>query len=213
MRKQKRIFVMAALLFSFLCFPAGKMLAASNATEVLLSVEQSFEQKSFEKEADLIGNYELRALDAGFPMPEDSQNGIYSFSLKGAQANKIISLQFDRDGVYRYQLTQTTKEKENYLYDRSSYMISAYIKNSEAGEMSAQVIVEKNDGKKYGELKFYNSYNEKIPNSSKSSKPTDLTDKIQTGDSADIIMYAVIAAVGLMLIVVIGYFKRNSRKE
>lgn len=51
--------------------------------------------------------------------------------------------------------------KENYTYDRSSYIIAVYIKNGENGKLVPQVIAEKNDGKKYGELMFYNSYNKR----------------------------------------------------
>ena len=34
-------------------------------------------------------------------------------------------------------------------------------KNGENGKLVPQVIAEKNDGKKYGELMFYNSYNKR----------------------------------------------------
>lgn len=51
--------------------------------------------------------------------------------------------------------------KENYTYDRSSYIIAVYIKNGENGKLVPQVIAEKNDGKKCGELMFYNSYNKR----------------------------------------------------
>ena len=37
MKKNRQILVLAALLFSFLCFPADKVLAASNVVEVPLS--------------------------------------------------------------------------------------------------------------------------------------------------------------------------------
>ena len=76
--------------------------------------------------------------------------------------------------------------------------------------MVPQVIAEKNDGKKYGELMFYNSYNKKVDNPSKPSKPGE---QIQTGDRTDIKMYVMIASIALMLIVVLGYFKRNDQKE
>ncbi|MTQ69437.1 hypothetical protein GMD08_10065 [[Ruminococcus] torques] len=46
-------------------------------------------------------------------------------------------------------------------YDRSSYIIAVYIKNGENGKLVPQVIAEKNDGKKCGELMFYNSYNKR----------------------------------------------------
>ena len=54
-----------------------------------------------------------------------------------------------------------SENKENYTYDRSSYIIAVYIKNGENGKLVPQVIAEKNDGKKYGELMFYNSYNKR----------------------------------------------------
>ena len=59
--------MLAALLFSFLCFPADKVLAASNVVEVPLTVKQNFEENSNEKGIDLTGTYEFRALDIGIP--------------------------------------------------------------------------------------------------------------------------------------------------
>lgn len=117
-------------------------------------------------------------------------------------------------GVYRYHLVQTSKDKENYTYDRSSYIIAVYIKNREKmGNWIPQVIAEKNDGKKYGELMFYNSYNKKVDNPSKPSKPSKPAEQVQTGDSTDIKLHVMIASVALMLIVMLGYFKRNNQKE
>ena len=126
-----------------------------------LTVKQNFEENSNEKGIDLTGTYEFRALDIGIPMPGDSDNDRHVFVLDGNNAEKMISLQFQHGGVYRYHLVQTSKDKENYTYDRSSYIIAVYIKNGENGKLVPQVIAEKNDGKKYGELMFYNSYNKR----------------------------------------------------
>ena len=92
---------------------------------------------------------------------------------------KMISLQFQHGGVYRYHLVQTSKDKENYTYDRSSYIIAVYIKNGENGKLVPQVIAEKNDGKKYGELMFYKSYNKKVDNPSKPSKPSKPAEQVR----------------------------------
>ena len=120
MKKNRQILVLAALLFSFLCFPADKVLAASNVVEVPLTVKQNFEENSNEKGIDLTGTYEFRALDIGIPMPGDSDNDRHVFVLDGNNAEKMISLQFQHGGVYRYHLVQTSKDKENYTYDRLS---------------------------------------------------------------------------------------------
>lgn len=111
MKKNRQILVLAALLFSFLCFPADKVLAASNVVEVPLTVKQNFEENSNEKGIDLTGTYEFRALDIGIPMPGDSDNDRHVFVLDGNNAEKMISLQFQHGGVYRYHLVQTSKDK------------------------------------------------------------------------------------------------------
>lgn len=126
-----------------------------------LLIGRILENNADEKGIDLTGTYEFRALDIGIPMPGDSDNDRHVFVLDGNNAEKMISLQFQHGGVYRYHLVQTSKDKENYTYDRSSYIIAVYIKNGENGKLVPQVIAEKNDGKKYGELMFYNSYNKR----------------------------------------------------
>ena len=63
--------------------------------------------------------------------------------------------------VLHFHISDNRIDKENYTYDRSSYIIAVYIKNGENGKLVPQVIAEKNDGKKYGELMFYNSYNKR----------------------------------------------------
>ena len=110
MKKNRQILVLAALLFGFLCFPADKVLAASNVVEVPLTVKQNFEENSNEKGIDLTGTYEFRALDIGIPMPGDSDNDRHVFVLDGNNAEKMISLQFQHGGVYRYHLVQTSKD-------------------------------------------------------------------------------------------------------
>ena len=115
MKKNRQILVLAALLFGFLCFPADKVLAASNVVEVPLTVKQNFEENSNEKGIDLTGTYEFRALDIGIPMPGDSDNDRHVFVLDGNNAEKMISLQFQHGGVYRYHLVQTSKDTPSIL--------------------------------------------------------------------------------------------------
>ena len=207
MKKNRHIFILVALLFSLLCFPVDRVLAASDVVEVPLTIKQKFENSSNEKEIDLTGTYEFRALDVGISMQEGSNNERYDFILDGNNAEKMISLKFQHGGVYRYQLVQTSKDKENYSYDRSSYIITVYIKNGEKGKLISQVIAEKDDGKKYAELIFYNSYN----NPSKPLKPTDSP---QTGDMSNIKMHAAIALISLSLIIILLYcLKRDSHKK
>lgn len=121
----------------FLCFPADKVLAASNVVEVPLTVKQNFEENSNEKGIDLTGTYEFRALDIGIPMPGDSDNDRHVFVLDGNNAEKMISL---RSSMAEYTVIiwfKQVRNKENYTYDRSSYIIAVYIKNGRKWEIGS----------------------------------------------------------------------------
>lgn len=219
MTKSKRIFVFAALLFSILCFPADQVQAESDTAEVPLKIQQSFEVKNNGKEADLTGNYEIRAMDADTPMPEGTKKDRYSFSLKGQKAETTISLRYVHAGVYHYQLLQTTEDKELYQYDRSCYDITVYVENGKDGRLIPQVTAKKEDGKKYGKLEFQNTYLGKKTESSQPSKPggTDLSGQtakpVKTGDSSNITWYALTAAGALLLIMIFAITVKHKRKN
>lgn len=216
MRKNKQILVFV-LLFSFLCFLVKQIFAAAYETEVPLTVKQSFEVKNPAEEMDFTGNYEFRALDQEAPMPENTKNGIYFFSLNGEQVETTFSLQYLHAGVYHYQLVQTTAEKERYQYDKNCYEITVYVKNGENGELVSEVVAEKGDGKKCGDLEFQNSYQGNPPESSEPfnpSKPDDPSKPVKTGDTTPVLAYVGIAAGSLLLIATLAYFrKRNQKKQ
>ena len=65
------------------------------------------------KELILLELMNFGALDIGIPMPEDLIMIVHVFVLDGNNVKKMISLQFQHGGVYRYHLVQTSKDKEN----------------------------------------------------------------------------------------------------
>ncbi|MED9966550.1 MAG: FctA domain-containing protein [Blautia sp.] len=216
MRKSKRIFVLAVLLFCFLSFPGSQVFAAPDMAEVPLTVKQSFVVKNPAKEMDFTGNYEFRASDKEAPMPKGAKDGVYSFSLNGEQTETTIYLQYSHKGVYRYRLIQTTKDRELYQYDRSCYEISVHIKDGENGKMIFQVVAEKGDGKKSGELEFRNSYQGNAPGDSEPSNPSDYDEQnepVKTGDTTPIMVYVLLAAGALLLIAVLAYFRKHRQKK
>lgn len=200
MKKNRHVFVLIALLFSLLCSPLDRVLATSTVAEVPFTIKQNFEYSNTQKEIDLTGTYEFCALEDNTPMPENSMNEKYDFILDGTNAKKTIVLQFQQGGVYRYQLVQTSKDKYNYTFDRSVYLITVYITNGDKGELIPQVIAEKNDGKKYGELEFYNSYTKDISKTPNSSKPTDPP---RTGNVTNIKLNLAIALCSLLVIIML----------
>lgn len=216
MRKSKCILILITLLFSFLSFSGKQVFAMSDVVEIPLTIKQEFIVKAPEKEINLTGTYEISAMDQNVPMPEDAKNGSYSFSLQGEQAETTISFFYTHAGTYQYQLKQITAERECYQYDKSCYAITVYVKNAENGKLFPQVMADKGDGKKSGELKFENVYQGKESGSSKPSRPGN-TDKpgkpVKTGDTANIMMYACIVAGMFLLIVVLIVLKRHKWKK
>ena len=213
MKKSKRIFILTALLFSFLSFPVSQVFATPDMAEVPLTVKQSFVVKNPAKEMDFTGTYEFCTTDEEAPMPEGTKDGIYSFSLNGEQTETTIDLQYLHAGVYHYQLDQTTAEKKGYQYDKSCYDITVYVKNGENGELIPQVVAEKGDGKKCGDLEFLNSYQGKKPGASAPSDPSKPNKLVKTGDTTHIMAYVGIAAGSLFLILALVYFRKHKQKK
>ena len=207
MRKSKQIVLLTALLFGFLCFPVNQVFASPNMAQVSLEIKQKFVVKNPMKEMDFTGNYEFCALNQEAPMPENAKDGRYSFSLNGEQAETTLLLQYAHAGVYRYQLKQTTTEKEKYQYDKSCYEITVYVKNGENGEVISEVVAEKEDGRKSGELEFQNSYLRNLP------KPNNPSQPVKTGDTTPIMIYVFVVAGSLFMIGMLVGTRKHIHKK
>lgn len=213
MKKSKRIFILTALLFSFLSFPVSQVFATPDMAEVPLTVKQSFVVKNPAKEMDFTGTYEFCTTDEEAPMPEGTKDGIYSFSLNGEQAETTIDLQYLHAGAYRYQLEQIIAEKKGYQYDKSCYDITVYVENGKNGELIPQVMAKKGEGEKSGELEFLNSYQGEKTETSTLSDPSKPNKPIKTGDTTHIMVYVGIATGSLCLILALIIQKNIARKN
>lgn len=95
----------------------------------------------------------------------------------------------------------------------SCYDITVYVKNGENGELIPQVVAEKGDGKKCGDLEFLNSYQGKKPGASAPSDPSKPNKLVKTGDTTHIMAYVGIAAGSLFLILALVYFRKHKQKK
>lgn len=131
--------------------------AASGSTRVILSVTQSFINRSASQVNDLF-QYELTPLEEGNPMP-GSDGARYSFSIRGSGKKLLLPITFDKVGVYRYQLRQIIPEKKRkgYSYDEQVYTVEVYVTNA-VSSLTATTVVNSKDGEKAGEIFFENSY-------------------------------------------------------
>lgn len=210
-------FCLLALLFAFTIFSNNAVYAKEIQAYVLLPVSQEFIVKNaVSNTLDKTGKYELTAMKKDCPMPSGSQDGKYIFTIEDTVGQTTIPLTYVHGGVYRYQLQQTTREAENYTYDRTCYTINVYIKNGESGQLIPQIIVTNEQGEKCEEIMFQNSYTGKvIPNNEiKKTEGGNLqsNDSPRTGDIANIGVWLGVMLVALACILGVVAMQKKSNK-
>lgn len=185
-------------------FINDKVYASNNYVKVPLVVEQFFDlPEGTEKEVDLTSEYVLRGLSENATFPENNNQDRFSFKLNGKRKNITIPLEYMRAGIYYYELEQTTKDKENYIFDRQTYKITVYVKNGETDQLRAQVIVENQDGKKSGKIEFHNRYLLKSTSSSQQNL------EVKTGDEQKVYIWYLVASVSVCIILVMIVMKKK----
>lgn len=208
-RNIKEKVIRTMLLLNFIIFSVGKVHASTNEVVVDLPIQQIFKvEKNGSNQLKLIGTYEFTRLTRESPMPNGSNdNDVYPFTMDGKNVTKKLSITFDHEGVYQYRLFQTTKDSEKYIYDKSNYTITVYVKNGADGKLISEVIAEKVDGKKCEELSFQNCYEEKRTSNTQTQKP------VQTGDNTYNDMWLMIYSGSILGIIIFVKKKYIGNRE
>lgn len=154
----KRMIIGGGAVFLLASARSGIYAAEKDGAAVELSVHQTVYEEETSEELEGLFEYDLTALEEGSPMPDDSQNNIYSFSMSGTENRKIGPMIFSHGGIYRYEVKQNISgKKENYRYDETVYTVEVYVKNEEHG-LTAEVIVLNEAGSKCESIQFENTY-------------------------------------------------------
>ena len=103
--------------------------------------------------------YQFEALDNDCPMPSNSQNNNYYFTMSNNDQTHI-DLQFTHAGIFSYQLSQVVNDENNQMtYDDTKYQLDIYVKNTNDGGLIASVIAYLENGNKTGVIQFQNELN------------------------------------------------------
>lgn len=197
------------LLFSLMIFSGSKIYASDSKLEIPLSIVQTFKVENISPEkVNQIGIYKLSAMNSETPMPEDSIDGNYIFSIKGNNKQVTIPLEYVHGGIYSYKLQQITEDTKNYVYDRTSYTITVYIKNGEGGQLIPLVIVEDENGEKCGEIIFKNLYKGKS-NPQLQEDPPDPQSNPSTSDQSNVTMWLLLVLSSLTALGVIYRIRKH----
>lgn len=102
---------------------------------------------------------ELRAENGENPMPEGSDNGVYTLELVGADAQKFPAISYPKVGVYRYTISQKAGENGDCTYDKAVYSLTVYVTNAENGGLESTTILYKDsENDKLDQAAFHNVY-------------------------------------------------------
>lgn len=210
------------MLFAVIFSSMPVLAAEGQPASISLEINQGFSVENGTPPTDTF-NYKLTALDEKNPMPEDSQGGEFSFSIKGSAKHTIGAMLYQSAGIYSYKLEQSVKkETEGYTYDKRTYEITVYVKSTEGAGRTAELIIKNEKGEKVSKIDYQNSYDKKekepvtkkpgIDNPKGSGIGTSHSAPIKTGDTSNIALWTVLALTALVsLLVIIMMSKRNKR--
>lgn len=159
----------------------------------------------------------LKAEDRTIPMPEGSENGVYTMIIKGEGSKEFPEIIYNKVGVYHYTVWQEKGSHSRGTYDDSMYKLIISVTNSTEGDGYDITIAVYKDGvtEKQSKISFLNKY------ASKPSKPEEPEEPevypyvqpkvspLKTGDNANIILWIAVLAVAVGSVVYIGKKRKN----
>ena len=156
----------------------------------------------------------LKAEDISNPMPEGSENGIYTLKITGADSKEFPEIRFLKVGIYKYSIYQEEGKHNRCTYDKSVYSVTVYVTNSENGDglETTTVLYKDHEANKLDEALFHNKYTvikkeepeEVVP--PVAQEPT-ISGGISTADNSEVGMYLA------LLVGSFGIFAVLSRKK
>lgn len=104
--------------------------------------------------------FEMVPEDENNPMPEGTENGVYSLTLTNEGNSQIPSMEFNEVGDYVYHIYQVENNNKLYSYDNTIYTLVVSVINDEnMDELEVYSIITKEDNnEKYNEFYFTNTY-------------------------------------------------------
>lgn len=193
MKKTYRITALAlALLISLSVFAVSAFAADSESVTFSAKVIIDGPKPAPAEEYSIV----LEPSDSSNPMPSGSKDGIYKLAIKGEGEADFPEIEFPALGVYQYKLYQLAGKTAGASYDRTVYTATVYVLNSETEEDKFELTVTlQPEGSeiKTDEIVFKNVYK----------------DDPKTGDNSSTALYAALASVALMAIVLLLFRKKK----
>ena len=134
---------------------------------VTIKVEQVFVTNA--EMSTAVFTYMLNPLDANNPMPSESSESGYSFSILGNGYTEIGPIRFLEQGAYYYEIQQViTADNPNYSYDKRVFSVEIHVDE----RINAYVVIFNEAGDKEESIVFHNAYKNGNGGSPEPPEPT-----------------------------------------
>lgn len=154
--------IVAVLTICFMLIAMPKQIYAAQNIAISIPVSQTLTIQG-QSQNQYQSTYQLKALDNQSPMPENSQNKSYYFTMSNNDET-TIDIRFTHAGIFSYQLSQVINDTNNQMtYDDTEYQLDVYVKNTSDGGLIASVVAYLENGNKTGEIQFHNELNLTTP--------------------------------------------------
>lgn len=147
------------------------------------------------------------------PLPESKE-----ITIKG-EGKGSFTISVDKEGTYKYQIQQMTKETKGWKLDSKKYDVTVYAKMDGQGKLVTWLVGTDHDSdKKVDTFSFENSY---VKDSEKTNTPENPSNPgykkpdsmPQTGDGTNFKIYAALIVVSGGLLALLAYRKRREDKK
>jgi len=143
--------------------------------------------------------FSLTAEKKANPMPEGSTDGKKTLTIHGEGESEFGVWSYTSEGTYRYTIAEENTGETGYTYDKTIYTITDVIEDK-GGQLIVTRKVTNNDKNQVDTCAFQNQYSA----GGSSLKGTGYASSIKTGDTTNIVFWAVIffmAAIGILVAV------------
>lgn len=138
----------------------------------------------------------IKADDIAYPMPQGSENGIYTMTITGADTENIPAITYSKVGIYTYTIYQVKGTNGKCTYDDTVYTLTVNITNAGDGRgmETMAVLYPDEESSKQPVAEFDNVYDMKL-------EPTVPSDDPMTGDESNLVLYIVlVCASGITIL-------------
>lgn len=211
---KKIVRILLSLTLAALCC-AGTGLtafAAEDAPSVSIPVEIALSGTLPDTAEDF--TVKLEAKDAASPMPEGSEDGVYTMTVTGAGTKSFPAITYTGVGIYEYSIYQVKGSHADVTYDDAVYQLTVYVTNAEDGsglEVSA-VLYPDEASTKDPSAAFTNIYPTVTPAPEPTPTPSKTPKAPKTGDDSNPGLYAALIGISAAVIVFLLVTTKRARK-